>query len=206
MWLGFPHRVGPYRPEGSPVSTPGCWSLLQRYGGIYDPGIRPYPPRVRRDLGVGPRGNSRRALAPRAPANEQSPSGVGVSTPCGAVSPPGDLRFHPRCWSCSGIDGCPTRGWELIISGCGGTSAMAQGATLAARWLHEPQPISNYPVGLGFPHPARRYRPGGSSFTSPGSWSCRDMDGFLTRGWELILLGVRWLSTIPSQSAIGQWD
>ena len=32
------------------------------------------------------------------------------------------------------------------------------------------------------------------------------MEGFLTRGWELILLGVRWLSTIPSQSAIGQWD
>ena len=32
------------------------------------------------------------------------------------------------------------------------------------------------------------------------------MEGFLTRGWKIILLGVRWLSTIPSQSAIGQWD
>ena len=32
------------------------------------------------------------------------------------------------------------------------------------------------------------------------------MDEFLTRVWELILPGVRWLSTIPSQSAIGQWD
>ena len=32
------------------------------------------------------------------------------------------------------------------------------------------------------------------------------MDGFLNRGWELILPGVRWFSTIPSQSAIGQWD
>ena len=34
-----------------------------------------YPARVRRDLGVGPRGNSRRALAPWTPANQQSPSG-----------------------------------------------------------------------------------------------------------------------------------
>ena len=28
----------------------------------------------------------------------------------------------------------------------------------------------------------------------------------MTRGWELILSEVRWLSAIPSQSAIGQWD
>ena len=82
---------------------------------------------------------------------------------------------------------------------------MARETTLAARWLHEPQPISDHPVGLGFPHPAGRYRSGESAFTSPGSWSCRDMDGLLTRGWELILPGVRWLSTIPSQSAITQW-
>ena len=42
------------------------------------------------------------------------------------------------------------RGWEIILPGCGGTSALARGATLAARLLHEPQPISNHPVGLGF--------------------------------------------------------
>ena len=42
-----------------------------------------------------------------------------------------------------------TRGCE-ILPGCGGTSALARGATLAARWLHEPQPISNHPMGLGF--------------------------------------------------------
>ena len=34
------------------------------YGRISDSGVRPYPPRVRRDLDVPPRGNSRRA--PRA--------------------------------------------------------------------------------------------------------------------------------------------
>ena len=52
-----------------------------------------------------------------------------------------------------------TRGRELILSGCGGTSALARGATRAARWLHEPQPISIDPVGLRFAHPAGWYRP-----------------------------------------------
>ena len=35
------------------------------------------------------------------------------------------------------------RGWELILSGCGGTPALAQGAILATRWLHEQRRISN---------------------------------------------------------------
>ena len=95
---------------------------------------------------------------------------------------------------------------------------MARGATLAARWLHEPQPISNQPVGLGFPHPAGRCRPGGSAFYFPGYWSCRGMEGFLIWGRELILRGCggprRWpkgqlsppaRSMSPSQSAITQW-
>ena len=48
------------------------------------------------------------------------------------------------------------RGWDIVLPGCGGTSMLSRGATLAARWLHEPQPISNQRVGLGFP-----YRAGG---------------------------------------------
>ena len=48
------------------------------------------------------------------------------------------------------MEGFLIRGWKLILPGCGGTSALAREATLAARWLHEPQPISNHPVGLGF--------------------------------------------------------
>ena len=54
-----------------------------------------YPPRVRRDLGVGPRGNSRRALAPRAPDNQQSARGVRVSTPCGRYEPGGSPGLVP---------------------------------------------------------------------------------------------------------------
>ena len=48
------------------------------------------------------------------------------------------------------------RGWDPNLPGCSGTSALARGETLAARWLHEPQPMSYRPVGLRFPH-----RPGG---------------------------------------------
>ena len=81
------------------------------------------------------------------------------------------------------------RGWEIIFPGCGETSVLARRATLAARWLHEPQPISHHPVGVGFPHLAGRYRPGGSAFLSPGCLSCSDMEGFLVRGRNLILAG-----------------
>ena len=58
------------------------------------------------------------------------------------------------------MDGSLTRECEFIIPGCGGTSALARGVTLAARWLHGPQPISNHPVGLGFPHAAVGIDPG----------------------------------------------
>ena len=65
------------------------------------------------------------------------------------------------------MQGYLNRGWEIILPGCGGTSALAQGATLAARRLHGPQPISNHPVGFVF-HTLRsgidpgdiRFRPG----------------------------------------------
>ena len=47
-----------------------------------------------------------------------------------------------------------TRGWEVILPGCGGTSTLAREITLAARWLHKPQPVGNQPAGWGF-HTAR---------------------------------------------------
>ena len=62
------------------------------------------------------------------------------------------------------MEGFMIRGWEIIIPGCGGTSALAPGATLAARWLHEPQPISNQPVRLGFSHRAGGIDPGDHRF------------------------------------------
>ena len=174
---------------------------------------------------------------------------------------PGDLRFF--LWVVRVVEICMygfvIRGWVRILPGCSGTSALAQGATFAARCLHEPYPISNhsvgllsgfdvstpcgavstqeicifvpgllylqrygrisdknssfpgvagprrwpkrqlspratstssiqsaitqwgYPVRLGFPHPAGRYRPGRYVYLSPACSICRDMEGLLTR-------------------------
>ena len=96
-------------------------------------------------------------------------------------------------------------GMEIILPGCDGTSALARGATLAARWLHEPQTISNQPGGLGFPHRAGVMNPGDHPVWSPGCRSCRCMEGFLIRRWHLILPGMCWLCTNTSQLAIGWW-
>ena len=77
---------------------------------------------------------------------------------------------------------------DLILPVSGTTSTLARGATLASRWLHEPQQISNQPVGLGF-HTLRGGVHLGDLRSSPVCWSCSDMEGFLLRGWDLILPG-----------------
>ena len=91
-----------------------------------------------------------RPPASRTPANSGVPAvGVFSSHTVRAVIVPRDNRFPSqlagfvyKCVLC--------RGWDRILSGC--------------RWLHEPQSISNQPMGLEFPHRAGRYRPGGPSF------------------------------------------
>ena len=93
---------------------------------------------------------------------------------------------------------------------------MSRKATLGAHWLHELQPTSNHPVGLGFPHMGR-YRPGGSALSFP-SYISRDMEGFLILDGNLSSPGVpgslrcpegqlspRAGSTNLNQSAITQW-
>ena len=121
------------------------------------------------------------------------PVGLGFPHPARRYRPGGSAFSSLGCWSCRDVKGFLIQRWELILPRCGGTSALSRGATLAARRLHEPQPISNHTVRLEFPHPAGRYRPGRYVFSSPGCWSCRYIEGFLLRGWELILPGVRWL-------------
>ena len=63
------------------------------------------------------------------------------------------------------------QGWDLNLPVSGATSTLAGGAILAARWLHEPQPISNHLLWLGFPHRAGQYRPGGFALSSNACWS-----------------------------------
>ena len=69
------------------------------------------------------------------------------------------------------------------------------------RWLYEPQSTIVYPE-LGFPHRVGRYRPVGSPVWSLVSWSCRDVEGFLVRGWDLILLGCSAPSTLARRATL----
>ena len=48
------------------------------------------------------------------------------------------------------------RGWEHILPG------------VRLGSMYDPQPISDWPVGLGFPPRTGRFRPGGSPFSFPG--------------------------------------
>ena len=104
--------------------------------------------------------------------------GRGFHTLRGGIDP--GICVSLGCWSCRYVEGFLTRGWELILPGVRCS-------------MYDPPPISDRPVGLGFPHRAGRFRPGGSPFSSPGCRSCRCMQGFLIRGWEPVVPGWRWL-------------
>ena len=94
--LVFPHRAGRFRPWGSPFSPPGCRSC--RYmEGRYMEGfmIREWDPIV----------PGWRWLHSRAPVNQRSAGGVGVSTPYGAISTRGSPFSSPYCLSCKCMNG-----------------------------------------------------------------------------------------------------
>ena len=111
--------------------------------------------------------------ATQTPANSGVP-GVRVPTPCVPVSSRGIPAFAPDVLSFRRMKGILMRGWDLILPGW--------------RLPHEPEPISNQPVvTLGFPHRARRYRPGGPPFLFPVCCSCKCMEIFVIRGWDPII-------------------
>ena len=107
----------------------------------------------------------------------------------GRYRPGGSAFWSLDCWRCTDTSEFLIRRCELILPGCGGSSALARGATLATYWFHEPQAISNHPVGLGFLHLEGRYRTGRYLFSSPGCWSCKGMAGFLIRERKFFLPG-----------------
>ena len=111
------------------------------------------------------------------------PSGVEVSTPCGAVSTREICVFVP---------GLYLQRYGTIYDG----NLSSPGVAGPRRWpkgqrsprAASTSPIQSaitqwgYPVGLRFPHPAGRYRPGRYNvYLSPACCICRDMEGFLTR-------------------------
>ena len=81
------------------------------------------------------------------------------------------------------------RGCEFILPGCGGTSTLSRGATLAACWVHETPSISNQPMEACF-HTVRGGIEPRDHFCRP--WTNRVVDTckkILVRGWYSILLG-----------------
>lgn len=68
-----------------------------------------------------------------------------------------DDYFSPRLLKLYTYGTNSIRGWDFIQPKCGETSTLAHGETLTARWLYEPQPISDQPVRVEFPHIAGRY-------------------------------------------------
>ena len=64
--------------------------------------------------------------------------------------------------------------------------------------------ISIEPVGLGFPHRAERYQPGGVAVSSPVSWS-RKMNGLMTQGCYSIISGWRCFHKLPSTTSQWGW-
>ena len=78
--LGFPRSAGRCRSRRTSFSFTGCWSCRDTEGFmILDTGS--YPLRV--------------ALTLRAPANQRSTNGIGVSTSCGVVPIRGTPVFIP---------------------------------------------------------------------------------------------------------------
>ena len=117
------------------------------------------------------------------------PLRLGFPHLAGLYRPGGSAFSSTTFWSCRDVDGFLMQRWHLIPPGCGATSTLSREATLATFSLHEPQPISNQPVGLGFPHLAGLYRPGGSAFSSTISESCTDVERFLMQRWLLMRPG-----------------
>ena len=107
---------------------------------------------------------------------------------------PGGFPFSfPRCRSCRCVEGFRTVDGGPIIPGC------------AVAPMYEPQPTTDRPAVLGFPHRAGGCRSRRTPFSYTGCRSCRDTEGFMIRAWGPMLPGCAG-STRSSQSAIDSWD
>ena len=105
--------------------------------------------------------------------------GWGFHNVWGGINP-GGMRFRPPVVGV--VDAWKdllTRDGALLSPGCAGS-------------MCEPQPISDWPAALAFPHRAGRCRPGRTSFSFTACWTCRYTEVFIIRARVPILLGWRW--------------
>ena len=102
--------------------------------------------------------------------------GWGFHTVRGGLDP-GDHRFRPHV---AGV----VKVWKDFF--LEDETPSSSDATRPRRWpagkilprvgfMSSSQSATNPPVGLEFPHHAGQHRPGGSKFSSPGIWACRDI-------------------------------
>ena len=137
--LGLQPRTGRYRPGGPPFSSPGV-GVVDTWKNFCSGDGTVYSPGA-----TGVTSPSQTAI---------SQLGWRFYAVRGSIKPRGPPFSSPACWSCRCMQGFLTRKWYLILP--------------TWRWLHEPEPISNQPVELGFPHRTGRYRPGRPPFSSAG--------------------------------------
>ena len=111
------------------------------------------------------------------------PVGLGRSHLAGRYRP-GALPFRPQFVGFVEMEGFMIQRWDPNFPGCGD-------------WLYGPQPISDQPVGLGFPHRERRYCPRRSPLSCRVCWVRGCMEVLMIRRLDPILPGCRWLSEPP---------
>ena len=177
--MSSPHGAGRTNPNQSAFSQ-WCWGFhtVQSY---IDPRDHRFRPRC---FGVAVTWKDFRSgdgtLSSLGGAGSMNPSqsaisqsGVKVSTPCGAVSNRGTNVSSPVCWTCRCIEGFLIRGWDPILP--------------VWRWLHEPQPISNQPVGVDVSTPCGTVSTRGTTVFVPGVFEVQMYGkGFLIRGWDTL--------------------
>ena len=132
--------------------VPGV-SELYRYGKSSDPGMIVHLLRVRRDLNVVPRGNSRRALALYTLANRRSADAGGFPHRAGRYRPGESPFSSPGCWFFRCMEGFVIRGWYSISSP--GTHGSTSHILLAiSRWCQ-----GFHAMGSGVDPGSRRFHP-----------------------------------------------
>ena len=138
---GTSTTCGAVSTRGTTIFSPGCWScrcmedfLIRRW----DPIIPGYDETSTL---------ARRASLPALWVYELQPisdwpTGVGFPRRAGRYRPDGILFSSPGCWNWRCMAGFLIQRWDVILPEYGGSSTLAKGTTLPARWFYEPQPIS----------------------------------------------------------------
>ena len=107
--------------------------------------------------------------------------------------PEGSAFSSPLVWSCREIEGFLIRAWQVILSGCGGTSTLPEEQRSPRAGYRSASRSTISQSGLSFRTLRGGVDPGGHHIRPRGCPTCACMERFLIRRWETILTGVYWL-------------